>query len=327
MTFKVILPAAVLAFGLAGTQSVSAQDLNIQVGSTLNAGSFAEDYLLEFQRRVHEQLPDDVTIEIFMSDALGSELDVFEGMSLGTHAAQLTATPLANINPMVAIWEFPFLFENRDQVASFVDGTPGEMLKAGMEVTGMQILAIWDGGFRVITNNERPIETPDDLAGLKIRVPNSPYRVEVFETLGANPTPLSFSELYTGLDQGVVDGQENPMQIVQSARLSDVQEYLSVSNHVYVPTHLVFADWVLDRMSDDVRSRIVEIAKNMEPWTREQGEASETEARAQLEQEMQVNEVDFAAFQEAAQPLYENELFLDAVGQDMLDATLAVVGR
>jgi TRAP-type transport system periplasmic protein len=272
-------------------------------------------------------MPEEVEVEIFMSNALGSELDVYEGMRLGTHSAQLTATPLANVNARVAVWELPFLFENREQVGQFVASEAGEMLRDGMEGTGMQIVAIWDGGFRVITNDVKPVIEPSDLEGLKIRVPNSPFRVKVFQTLGANPTPLSFSELYTALDQGVVDGQENPAQIVLSARFPEVQDHVAISNHVYVPTHLVIADWFLDSLSDETRDKLIAIAKDMEEWTREQGAKLDEEARAQLEEAMQVTEIDFPAFQKAVEPLYTDPTFVDAIGEDMLEATQKAISK
>lgn len=320
MSFRRALVPAILAAGLVSGPAV-AEPVNLQIGSPLNAGSFAETYLQEFQSRVADEMPEEVEVEIFMSNTLGSELDVYEGMRLGTHSAQLTATPLANVNPRVAIWELPFLFENRDQVADFVDSEAGQMLRDGMEGTGMDIVAIWDGGFRVITNDVQPVRTPEDLAGLKIRVPNSPFRVKVFEALGANPTPLSFSELYTALDQGVVDGQENPAQIVLSARFPEVQDHVAISNHVYVPTHLVIADWFLESLSDETREKLVTIAQDMEDWTREQGAAADEEARAQLEEVMEVTEIDFPAFRAAVEPLYSDPTFVEAIGEDMLAAT------
>jgi TRAP-type transport system periplasmic protein len=324
MTVRQLLTsAAAAAMLLAGPLAAQTK---LQIGSPLNAGSFAETYLLEFQERVAEELGEEIEVEIFMSNTLGSELDVYEGMQLGTHSAQLTATPLANINSRVAIWELPFLFADRDDVAAFVNGRPGEMLREGMEGTGMQIVAIWDGGFRVITNNVRPVVTPDDLRGMKIRVPNSSYRVKVFQALGANPTPLSFSELYTALDQGVVDGQENPAQIVLSARFTEVQDHVAISNHVYVPTHLVIADWFLESLDAETRETLISIAQDMEPWTREQGAATDAEMRERLEAEAEVTEIDLEAFQAAVAPLYEDPEFVDAIGEEMLSVTRETLG-
>lgn len=323
--YKMLTGIAVAAI-LSVPSAAMAEVKNLQIGSPLNAGSFAETYLKEFQKRVSEEMSEEIEVQIFMSNTLGNELDVYEGMQMGTHSAQLTATPLATINPRVAIWELPFLFQNRDQVGQFVDSEAGQMLRDGMEGTGMQMVAIWDGGFRVITSND-PVITPEDLDGMKIRVPNSPFRVKVFEALGANPTPLAFSELYSALDQGVVDGQENPAQIVLSARFPETQDYVAISNHVYVPTHLVIADWFLNSLSDETHDELVAIAKDMEDWTLEEGERTDLAVRAQLEEVMEVTDIDFAKFQEATMPLYTDPLFVDAIGEDMLEATREVVSQ
>lgn len=321
-----LLTGMALAAILSAPTVAMSEPKTLQIGSPLNAGSFAETYLLEFQKRVSEEIPEEIEVEIFMSNTLGNELDVYEGMQMGTHSAQLTATPLATINPRVAIWELPFLFENRDQVGQFVDSAAGEMLREGMEGTGMQMVAIWDGGFRVITSNH-PVVTPDDLEEMKIRVPNSQFRVKVFEALGANPTPLAFSELYSALDQGVVDGQENPAQIVLSARFPEIQDYVAISNHVYVPTHLVIADWFLNSLSDETREQLVAIAEDMEVWTREQGAKTDLDSRAQLEEVMEVTDIDFPKFQEATSSLYTDPLFVEAIGEEMLQATQEAVSQ
>ena len=133
--------------------------------------------------------------------------------------------------------------------------------------------------------------------------------------------------MYSALDQGVVDGQENPANVVESALLYEVQDYLSVSNHVYLPTFLLFSQKTLDSMSDDVRETLTQIAADMGDWSREWGADNTMETLASLGGEMQVNEVDFAAFQQASQPLYTSEKFTEEIGADMIEATLASVGN
>ena len=219
------------------------------------------------------------------------------------------------------------MFESRDDVAAMMNGRAGDLLREGFAGEGMKLLALWDNGYRVITNNVRPIETPADLEGLRIRTPNSEFRVDMFQTLGANPTPLSFSEVYSALDQGVIDGQENPANVVDSARLYEVQDYLSISNHVYLPTFLLFSEQTLASMPDDVRETLTRIAVEMGDWSREWGAENEIETLATLEEQMEVNEVDFEAFQQQAQSLYTSDLFINEIGQDMIEATLASLGN
>jgi len=304
----------------------SAPAMTIEISSSLPEDSFAGVFLREFESRVEEELAGQIDIELFYGGVLGSEQDVLQGLKVGTHQATLSASGVAEINPRTAIFDLPYLFESRDDVAAMMDGPAGDLLRAGFANEGMELLALWDNGYRVITNNVRPIETPADLGGLKIRTPNSAFRVEMFQTLGANPTPLSFSEVYSALDQGVVDGQENPVNVVNSALLYEVQDYLSISNHVYLPTFLLFSQQTLDSMPDDVRETLTQIAVDMGDWSREWGENNAVETLASLEGKIEINEVDFEAFRQASQSLYTSETFTEEIGSDMIQATLASVG-
>jgi len=304
----------------------SAPAMTIEISSSLPEDSFAGVFLREFEERVETELAGEIDIELFYGGVLGSEQDVLQGLKVGTHQATLSASGVAEINPRTAIFDLPYLFESRDDVAAMMDGSAGDLLREGFADEGMELLALWDNGYRVITNNVRPIATPSDLDGLKIRTPNSTFRVEMFQVLGANPTPLSFSEVYSALDQGVVDGQENPANVVDSALLYEVQDYLSVSNHVYLPTFLLFSQQTLDSMPDETRETLTQIAVDMGDWSREWGENNTVETLAGLDGKIEINEVDFAAFQQASQPLYTSETFTEEIGSDMIEATLASVG-
>lgn len=306
------------------TTPVLAQTV-IQINSSQPEGSFAHVFLEEYKKRLEEALPDQVTVEIFMGNTLGSEEDVLQGLTLGTHHASLSASAISQINPRAAIFDLPYLFADRAAVQTFAASPAGEMLAAGFEGSGMTLAALWDNGFRVITNNVRPVVTPADLDGLKIRTPTNRQRVEMFNTLGANATPLSFGEVYSALDQGVIDGQENPAHVVESSRFYEVQQYLSRSNHVYLPTFLVFGDIFLDGLEPEVRETVLSVAQDVASWTFDWGDETDRNVLETLGPNIEINEIDFAAFQEASAPLYENPLFVDVVGADMVQATLEAV--
>lgn len=295
----------------------------LKIGTALNAGSIADIELTEFKRRLEAEMPGAFDIQLFYSSALGQPMDVYEGMKIGTHQAELTATPLSNINKRIAVFELPYLFKDRADIGAKLNGRLGDLLKEGMAGSGMTLVAFWEGGYRSITNRQRPIVKPEDMNGLKIRVPNSRFRVEAFRAFGASPTPIDFAELYSALDQGIVDGQENPLQIVTSAKFTEVQRYLSVSNHVYFPLFLVVAHQVLERMEPNMREKFVEVAKSMEGWSRDQGQQADERELAQLKEKMEVNETDFEAFQKASSPLYQSPLFINAIGKDTIKAATA----
>jgi tripartite ATP-independent transporter DctP family solute receptor len=298
----------------------------LQINSSLPEGSFAHVFLQEYKRRVEEELPGAIDVQIFMSNTLGSEEDVLQGLGFGTHHASLSASAVVQINPRAAIFDLPYLFENRAAVQQFADSPAGALLAEGFAGRGMRLVALWDNGFRVITNSVRPIVTPADMVGLKIRTPNSRQRVAMFNTLGANATPLSFGELYSALDQGVVDGQENPAQIVESARLYEVQKFMSMSNHVYLPTFLLFGEPYLARLPAATRDALLRIGAEMAEWTFAWGDETDAQVVAALADRIAVNEIDFAAFQAASAPLYENALFVDAIGAPMIQATREALG-
>ncbi|WP_372426025.1 TRAP transporter substrate-binding protein [Salinarimonas chemoclinalis] len=316
--------AAALGLALAAAQPAAAQQV-VQINSSLPEGSFAHVFLQEFESRLEAALPGEIDLQIFMGNTLGSEEDVLQGMSLGTHHASLSASAVTQVNPRAAVFDLPYLFPDRAAVQAFAQSEAGALLAEGFEGQGMRLLALWDNGFRVITNDVRPVVTPADLAGLKIRTPTSRQRVAMFNTLGANATPLSFGELYSALDQGVVDGQENPAHVAASSRFYEVQDYMSLSNHVYLPTFLLFSSSLLDRMTPEMRETIETIAAEMAPWTMAWGDETDAKTLAELEGKIAINEVDFPAFQQAAAPLFDDPVFVEVIGAEMIAATRAAI--
>lgn len=298
----------------------------MQINSSLPEGSFAHVFLQEYETRLEAAAPGEIDVQIFMSNTLGKEEDVLQGLGFGTHQASLSASAVSQINSRTSIFDLPYLFEDRAAVQTFVSSPAGDMLAAGFEGSGMVLAAMWDNGFRQITNNVRPITTPEDLDGLKIRTPTNRQRVEMFNTLGANATPLSFGEVYSALDQGTIDGQENPANVVDTAKLFEVQGYMSLSNHVYLPTFLVIGEPFLASLEADLGDTVISVAQDMAAWTFEWGETTDTETIAALADKLEINEIDFAAFQSAAAPLYQSPTFVEVIGVDMIDATKAALG-
>ncbi|MGY6697363.1 MAG: TRAP transporter substrate-binding protein [Roseinatronobacter sp.] len=323
MTFTIRTAACAASIALFLPAVAQAQVL--QINSSLPDGSFAHAFLTEFKTRVEAELPS-MDVQIFMGNTLGSEEDVLQGLGFGTHHASLSASAVVQVNPRTAVFDLPYLFENRDQVQKFANSAAFELLAEGFSGRGITLAALWDNGFRVITNSVRPIVTPEDMRGLKIRTPTSRQRVAMFNTLGANATPLSFGEVYSGLDQGVIDGQENPAQIADSARFYEVQSYMSLSNHVYLPTFMLFGEPWLNAQSPEVRETVLRIAAETAPWTFAWGEETDARVLEELADKIAINEIDFAAFQAAALPLYDDPLFVDAIGADMIAVTREVLG-
>jgi TRAP-type transport system periplasmic protein len=179
-------------------------------------------------------------------------------------------------------------------------------LAPAAEKRGLKVLAVWENGVRHLTNNRRPIKAPADLAGIKLRVPEGKWRVKMFQTYGANPSPMKFSELFTALQTGVMDGQENPFTQIYSAKLHEVQKYLSLSGHVYTPAYLTVGASKWNSLPADVRKILEDTAKDTQAYVYEVAAKDDDELLAKLKSAgIQVNDVDKDAFIAASKSIYE----------------------
>jgi len=180
------------------------------------------------------------------------------------------------------------------------------MIEPAIEKKGLTVLAVWENGVRHITNNKRPIKSPADLAGIKLRVPEGKWRVKMFQAYGANPSPMKFSELFAALQTGVMDGQENPLTQIYSAKLQEVQKYLSLSGHVYTPAYLTVGTKHWQTLPADVRKVLADTAKETQAFVYQTAAHDEEELLGKLKQAgMQVNDVDKDAFVAASKSIYD----------------------
>jgi TRAP-type C4-dicarboxylate transport system substrate-binding protein len=186
---------------------------------------------------------------------------------------------------------------------------------------------VGERGFRHITNNVRPIVTPDDLKGIKLRVPQGVWRVKMFQAYGANPSPMAFSEVFVALQTGVMDGQENPLAQIYPARFHEVQKYLSLTGHVYTPAYLTAGrSW--DRLAEDVRQTIEEVARGMEPVALEIAARLDNELLEKMKQAgIAVNEADKRAFVAASKAIYDEFASSVAGGEALVQRALALAPR
>ncbi|OGB95431.1 MAG: hypothetical protein A3H39_09960 [candidate division NC10 bacterium RIFCSPLOWO2_02_FULL_66_22] len=260
---------------------------------------------MQLKRLVEERSKGQVEIQVFHSGRLGKDEVVIEGMRAGTHQMSSIGSPVPALVRQFGIFDLPFLFPNRAFVQKFQDSPLGQELLQLLPEKGLIGLGFWELGFRVITNNVKPIYAPKDMAGMKIRVPSSPIRMKMFQVYGANPSVLSYSELFSALQQGVVDGQENPITSIFEAKFYEVQKYLSLSNHVYTPSFPLVSKKHWDRWPSNVQKLILEAAKEVEVMTKKQGDEWDKERLVFLSKHLKVNETDFNAFQSASAVVYK----------------------
>lgn len=247
--FKVSFLAAALSLGLA---AVASAETEVKIGYALAENSHYGVAAKAWADAVEKATNGKFKFRQFPSSALGGEREVVEGLQLGTIEATIVSTgTLSNFVPAVGVTDIPFLFRDLHHARDVLDGPIGQDLLGQFDPRGLVALAWGEQGFRHITNNKHPINTPADLAGLKLRTMENPVHITAFETLGAAPTPMAWPEVIGALQQGTIDGQENPLSVIVSAKLYEVQKYLTLSGHVYSPAVLLVSKPFYDGLSDE----------------------------------------------------------------------------
>jgi tripartite ATP-independent transporter DctP family solute receptor len=194
-----------------------------------------------------------------------------------------------------------------------------------MESNNLKLLAFGELGFRVISNNVRPINTPDDLAGLKLRTPGSATRIMAFETLGAAPTPMNLGEVYLALQQGVLDGQENPLSVIDEMSFDEVQKYISITRHVYTPITLVMNGDTWNELGSELQAMVLEAAAVAREASRKLSDDSDASLLGHFEEQgIEINEADLDAFKARTEPIYVE--IGEIVGPDFMEEAVAIVG-
>src|SRR6056297_309273 len=263
-----------------------------------SAAKFAED--------LQSELGDAHKVEFYADGQLGDEKELMQKLRLGTVQFTLISSIMTNVAPEFALFDMPFLVKDRAHLKAIDAEIVQSELAPKAEQSGLKVLSTWENGFRQITNNTRPINTPADLEGLKIRTPSSEWRVAMFNEWGANPTPMAFSEVFVALQTGTMDGQENPLTNITGANFQEVQKYLSLTGHVYSPTYLTSGLETWNGLPDDVQAAASAVAASVQEWSLNEGETADNELVDKVKAAgMQVNEADKAAFIDASKPIYD----------------------
>lgn len=280
--------------------------VELKLGHVGAPGSLYDVVATEFERRVNEELAGRAHLTIYGSSQLGGDEEMLQRLRLGTLDLSLPSTVMSSAVDAFGLFEMPYLVRDRAQMRAIEEAVVWPDLAPRAEAAGYRILAVWENGFRHITNDQRPIEGPEDLRGIKLRTPRGVWRVRLFQALGANPTPMPFSEVFVALQTGVMDGQENPLTQVTSAKLHEVQDYLSLTGHVYSPSFVTAGLQPWSRRPDDVRAAVERIAREMQAFVHETAERMDRELLDVLRQtEIRINEVDPERFRAASEPVYQ----------------------
>lgn len=308
---------SVLAFG--------AQAQDIRERNMTFALSLAGDHPLgvaakEFADLVAAKSDGKIKISVYPDAVLGSDQQNLSAVRGGTLDFTTMATGLlGGINSAFMVYDLPFMFNSSQEAYALSDGPLGTELMASLSEDGIKGLGIWDLGFRNMTNNRHPITTLEDFQGLKLRVIASPVYIELFTQLGANPVPMTFGEVYGALEAGAIDGQDNPLAVIQSARFAEVQDYLSMTRHIYTGMPFLMSGYSWDALNADEQQIITEAAEEAKLFGRDLVQEQELAAIADLEQDMEVNELspeEVARLREAVKPVVDR--FAEEVGADAM---------
>jgi len=323
---RFILPVLAAAAALLAQGAALAQT-ELKLGHVGEPGSLFQKSADEYARRVNEKLAGKVKVVTFGSSQLGGDKEMIQKLKLGTLDMALPSTVMTSEVDQFGLFELPYIVKDRDHMGRIEKEVFWPSMAPLAEKKGLKVLAVWENGYRHITNNRKPIRTPEDLKGIKLRVPEGKWRVKMFQEYGANPSPMKFSELFTALQTGVMDGQENPFTQIYSAKLQEVQKFLSLSGHVYTPAYLIVGSRKYEQLPADVRKSLEEIARETQAFVYATAQKDEGELLGKLKQAgMQVNEVDKDAFIKASKGIYEEFGKEVAGAKPMIDKAVALGG-
>lgn len=284
----------------------SDEKIVIRLGFSTEPDSHYGKGSAEFERLVEEYTNGKVDVQLFPSATLGNERDMIEGISLGTLEMCLSSTgPMPNFSKEFQVFDLPFIITDKDRAYEVMDGETGQQILASLEPLNIKGLGFWENGFRHISNSKKEIVHPTDMAGIKLRTMENPIHMATFQLLGAMPTPMAFSELFTALQQGTIDGQENPLVIFDTNKFSEAQDYLSLTGHVYSPSIMMISKSTFESYPQDVQDAILRAEKEARTWERNFCTQMDEELVDKIKAAgVKVTEVDKEEWKKACEPIY-----------------------
>jgi tripartite ATP-independent transporter DctP family solute receptor len=317
-TFRRFGLGFVAAVALAALSTGATAQTALRMAVETTPGDPLNVMLTAFRDELQKSAGDAVAIEFFEGGALGDEGALMEMIRVGQAHVVPLGSDIVQLEKKFSVFDAPFLFADKQAAREALDGELGELLRTALrENANLQALAFGELGFRAVSNNVRPIETPEDLSGLKLRTPGSETRIMAFQMLGAAPTPMNLGDVYVALRQGALDGQENPLSVIKEFSLFEVQKYISLTNHVYSPITLAMHGPTWDALSDDLKQNVLAAAEVAAEKTRQLSDESDAKLVGEFEAAgVAVNSPDLAPFKVAAEPVHAE--IAKIVGDDFM---------
>ncbi|HCX95911.1 TRAP dicarboxylate transporter, DctP subunit [uncultured spirochete] len=276
----------------------------------------------KFKELTEKYTNGEVKVTIFPNAVLGDERTLLERMKMGiVDAGVITSGPFVNFVPKFGVVDMPFLFRDAEHAYKVLDGPIGDKLFADLEPQGWKGLAWAERGFRNLTNNKRPINKPEDVAGLKIRLMQNPIYVDSFKALGANAVPMAWTEALTALQQHTIDGQENPLNVIVSFKLYESQKYLAITRHAYAPAPIIMSMMTWKKLTPAQQTAVLKAAREAAQYERDYDNQNEAGWLKELaDKGMVITRPDLSAFLKAVKPVYDT--YSDKFGKDLINAIL-----
>jgi len=297
----------------------------IKFGHVGEPGSLFAASAEEFAKRANAKLGGKAKVVVFGSSQLGGDKELIQKLKLGTVDIALPSTVMSSEADLFGVFEMPYLVKDRNHMKKIEKDVFWPMIAPSAEKKGLKVIAVWENGYRHITNSKRPINTPEDLKGIKLRVPEGKWRVKMFQTYGANPSPMKFSEVFTALQTGVMDGQENPFTQITSAKFQEVQKYISLTGHVYTPAYATVGAKKWATLPADVRKILEDTAKETQAFVYDLAEKGDTELLGIITAAgVKSNTPNKDAFVAASKPVYDEFAKEVAGSKEVIDRAIAL---
>ena len=302
----------------------------IRAGIGLNDQHPQYKGLLKFKEIVEEKTDGAITVETYHSGQLGDDRTMTEALQLGSQEVTIPSTaPLANFVPEFSVYDFPFLFPNEEVADKVLDGKVGQKLLKKLDDQNLVGLAYWENGFRNVTNSKHPIKTVDDFKGLKLRTMENDLHLDAFRALGANPTPMAFTELFTAMQQGTVDGQENPYATIYLQKFYEAQKYVSNTNHVYSPFVFLMSKEFYDGLTEDQQKIVKDAAVEAGKYERKLNREANDKYLKDLQKEgmvyTEISDEEHAKMKKLVQPVIDQ--YSEKIGKDIVKEVYDAVDK
>ncbi len=302
-----------------GTGWARAGQYELKFGTTNQENTVYFQAMKLMKEEVEKRCPD-VNIALFPNSELGGERDLVEGVAMGTVEMCYTSSgPLSSISSEFTVFDLPFIVRDRETVYRVFDGPLGQQVLDNLESKGIKGFGFWDGGYRFLTNDKEPLLHPEQIKGMKIRTMENPVHVRSFVVMGANPTPMAWPEVFSAIQQGVIQGHENNMASIYNTKIYEIQKFVSLTGHFYSPGAVLINKALFDSLPEQAKNALIEGEKIARDWERAQIVRDEKELAEKLTSlGVTVSEVDKNEWFEASKATIDS--FKDKINMDIYQA-------